>query len=280
MNGNHRIAKYWDEIQATTLDYEPRVQELHAFFSKYGVKKVLDAACGTGTLLLYLSRLGYECTGLDADHHMLAKAREKAEKENAPIQFLQGDMKHIKLDMKLEQKFHAVTCFQAFSFLASDKDVEQTLAGIKHTLVPGGLFIFEILGRDMDTGPAGPAIPDIPDTPIIPTTPDTPTIHATSLPPFIDIARETTDVKIVRINQLAMGAHSLEWQAIYFFNENNNENNGMTMEIAQVPLRVYTPGEIEKLVEASGFHIKASVSRDGGGIKQKNLMLYCGLNAE
>jgi 2-polyprenyl-3-methyl-5-hydroxy-6-metoxy-1,4-benzoquinol methylase len=146
MKRNRRIAKYWDEIQATTLDYMPRVRELHRYFEQNGVKTVLDVACGTGTFLLHLSRLGYECTGIDADEDMLASAKEKAGREKLNVEFLRGDMKNIKL----EKQFHAVTCFQAFSFLSSDEDVERTLAGIRNTLVPGGLFIFEILSRDMD----------------------------------------------------------------------------------------------------------------------------------
>ena len=42
-------------------------------------RKVLDLACGTGDLALYLLEQGYEVIGLDLSPAMLAVARSKAE---------------------------------------------------------------------------------------------------------------------------------------------------------------------------------------------------------
>lgn len=53
-------------------------------------KKVLDVACGTGTLSLALAKKGFEVTGVDLSADMLRYARKKA-KGNKNITFLQKD---------------------------------------------------------------------------------------------------------------------------------------------------------------------------------------------
>src|SRR6478752_1519362 len=39
--------------------------------------RVLDAGCGTGRVAMRLAELGYDCTGVDLDEHMLQVAKER-----------------------------------------------------------------------------------------------------------------------------------------------------------------------------------------------------------
>ncbi|WP_166241555.1 class I SAM-dependent methyltransferase [Paenibacillus turpanensis] len=52
---------------------------------------VLEVGCGTGRTSCYIASQGHSVTGLDIRLDMIAKAKVRAEKEQANVEFLQGD---------------------------------------------------------------------------------------------------------------------------------------------------------------------------------------------
>jgi SAM-dependent methyltransferase len=54
-------------------------------------ERVLDAACGTGLDTLYLARQGFRMAGIDASPGMIARLRDKAEREGLAIDARVGD---------------------------------------------------------------------------------------------------------------------------------------------------------------------------------------------
>lgn len=53
--------------------------------------KILEVGCGTGRSACYLAIQGHEVTGIDIRSDVIAKARNRAEKENISVRFLEGD---------------------------------------------------------------------------------------------------------------------------------------------------------------------------------------------
>lgn len=53
--------------------------------------RILEVGCGTGRTSCYLSSQGHDVVGIDIRPDMIAKAKKRAEKENATVIFLEGD---------------------------------------------------------------------------------------------------------------------------------------------------------------------------------------------
>ncbi|WP_339287205.1 class I SAM-dependent methyltransferase [Paenibacillus sp. FSL E2-0201] len=53
--------------------------------------RILEVGCGTGRSSCYLAAQGHDVTGVDIQPDMISKAKIRAEKENASIEFLVGD---------------------------------------------------------------------------------------------------------------------------------------------------------------------------------------------
>lgn len=85
-------------------NYKKDMKLLDFWFKKFKVKKVLDVACGTGKLDLFLSKIGYKVLGIDTSDEALRIAKKR----------LNQNFSVIKLDAlnisKLKQKFDAIIC--------------------------------------------------------------------------------------------------------------------------------------------------------------------------
>ena len=60
--------------------------------------KILDVGCGTGRHAIELSKRGYIVTGIDLSETQLARAREKAEKNNLTIDFQRKDARNLSFN--------------------------------------------------------------------------------------------------------------------------------------------------------------------------------------
>lgn len=64
------------------------------FVASLGVRRILDAGCGTGRVAIELARRGYEVVGVDIDPAMLAAARRKA----PTLPWYEGDIATCDID--------------------------------------------------------------------------------------------------------------------------------------------------------------------------------------
>lgn len=88
-------AEYYD-LMYKDKDYEKEVdfiEEVLRKYSKFSVKKILDAGCGTGGHAIPLAKRGYEVVGFDSLKSMIKKAREKAKAINANVRFSIADLR-------------------------------------------------------------------------------------------------------------------------------------------------------------------------------------------
>jgi ubiquinone/menaquinone biosynthesis C-methylase UbiE len=105
-------------------------------------ESVLDAGCGTGTLLSRARQSGHtgSLTGLDPAAGMLAVARAKGD----GVTWVRGDVRALNLG----RAFELITMTgHAFQVLLDDEDTRTALAGFHRHLEPGGRLIFEIRNR-------------------------------------------------------------------------------------------------------------------------------------
>ena len=127
----------WIEYSRRLLPY---LQEILRRF-KFSPQKVLELACGTGTVAIALAQEGYQVVGVDRSSSMLREAKKKAQQAGVKIPFLRQDMRNLVLKDPVD----LVTCFfDSINYLLSYQDLVRTFDKISRALRPRGLFTFDM----------------------------------------------------------------------------------------------------------------------------------------
>jgi|YNPMSStandDraft_2_1061718.scaffolds.fasta_scaffold12330_2 demethylmenaquinone methyltransferase/2-methoxy-6-polyprenyl-1,4-benzoquinol methylase len=103
--------------------------------------KILDIACGTGDFSFEFERYSKNVIGLDFCEEMLEIARQKAEKRNSSIKFIQGDA--LKLPFS-DNQFDIVSI--GFGIRNVD-DVQKSIQEIHRVLKKGGRAVILEFGK-------------------------------------------------------------------------------------------------------------------------------------
>lgn len=82
----------YDQTKHHGLHDEKEEAFWHDVFQAYAGEALLDVGCGTGFVSMIAARSGLKVTGADWSEGMMEKAREKAQKENLGIRFVQADI--------------------------------------------------------------------------------------------------------------------------------------------------------------------------------------------
>jgi len=102
---------------------------------------ILDIACGEGTFAVAMAKKGFRVTGVDRSPQMLEFAKERAERENANVEFLLQDMR----SLPFKGRFDLVTCwFDSLNYILELEGIQKTFAGVYRALKKAGLFIFDM----------------------------------------------------------------------------------------------------------------------------------------
>jgi SAM-dependent methyltransferase len=107
--------------------------------------RALDIGCGTGRDAVHLAGRGWQVTGVDFMDAALAKARERAARAGADVQWLAGDVTRLE-DLGLEPGYSLIYdmgCIQGL------EDGEQVAAarGISALAAPGATLLFDAFKR-------------------------------------------------------------------------------------------------------------------------------------
>jgi SAM-dependent methyltransferase len=107
---------------------------------------ILDLACGEGRHSVELARRGYRVTGLDLTPLHIRLAKRAARDAGVPVSWLRADMR----DIPWQGEFDAIiNLFTSFGFLESDAEDEKVLHAVAQALKPGGLFLQDVVNREM-----------------------------------------------------------------------------------------------------------------------------------
>ena len=136
------LASYYDRIMED-IDYEAWCDFYEACFSQNGIapEKILDLACGTGSITVPLAKRGYAMTGLDLSAEMLSLAQEKCDEAKVKVRLSEQNIAQFQAG----NGFDAVICsFDGVNYLTSARDVQSCFTRVSEAISDDGLFIFDI----------------------------------------------------------------------------------------------------------------------------------------
>ena len=105
--------RFWDEAWKRVskphkeLPKLPYIHEVTRKLKKYQVKKVLDLGCGSGWLSIFISKYGFDVTGVDIAKPAVELGKTWSQEDNAKVNFLIGDLLNLPFQ---EGSFDAVIC--------------------------------------------------------------------------------------------------------------------------------------------------------------------------
>ena len=104
----------------------------------------LDTACGTGTLVEMLRKIGWDSAGLDLSPAMVHAARKKDGKPPVAVADLRA--------LPCSESVDIVSClFDSLNFLLEEEDLQLALRQLYQVLRPGGILYADIITERMVT---------------------------------------------------------------------------------------------------------------------------------
>jgi SAM-dependent methyltransferase len=107
---------------------------------------ILDLCCGVGRHSLELARRGFHVTGVDRTRMYLDRASKQAEAEALKVEFVQDDMRTF---CRPEAFDVVINLFTSFSYFEDPEEDRQVLLNVYRSLKPGGVFLLEMLGKEI-----------------------------------------------------------------------------------------------------------------------------------
>jgi len=133
-------AQSYDNFGAITDINEKEKAFLNSIFDKYKVKSALDCACGTGSHLYLLSKLGVNVCGSDYSEAMLKVCNENLAKVGIKVITKQADFRY--LEEVWSEKFDAVLCMtQSIAHLHTREDLITAFKSMRMRLNDRGIVI-------------------------------------------------------------------------------------------------------------------------------------------
>ena len=130
--------RYLDVMYSQELDRHENFQEFYLELAKkYGNDSVVDVACGTGAVLLYLAERGIKIDGTDISEEMCKVAGAKAEKMGLKLNIYPADMTKFCSGRKYSL---AIIARSGFMHLPDTKTQKAALLNLREQLVPGGIL--------------------------------------------------------------------------------------------------------------------------------------------
>ena len=135
------FARFYDRVMGNAV--APLIERsFEQSRRRYGIRfaSAADIGCGTGRLLLYLSRHCNVLYGVDSSAEMLAEARHRTGHNN--IQFLRQDLRELRLPRPVD----LITCtFDTLNYLTTPNQLKQALQRIRDNLRDGGHVVFDLI---------------------------------------------------------------------------------------------------------------------------------------
>lgn len=136
------FASVYDEL-TVNVDYKRRAEYIANMLREQGIEDglLLDLACGTGSLSVEFSKMGYEVIATDASPDMLMEARDKAYDEELNIMFLCQRME----ETDLYGTVRAIVCaLDSINHLSDIETLNKTFSVLKNFIDDGGIMVFDV----------------------------------------------------------------------------------------------------------------------------------------
>jgi SAM-dependent methyltransferase len=120
----------------------PKIAELSGVRSG----SVLDLACGPGRYAVPFAQAGYIVTGVDRTQFLLDKARDAASRSGVRVEWVDQDMRDFVRPGAFDL---AINVFTSFGYFDDPAENRRVLENIHTSLKPGGVFVFDHLGKEL-----------------------------------------------------------------------------------------------------------------------------------
>ena len=133
------FANVYDTL-TSNIDYKELAGYYDRIITSHDGKRgiLLDLACGTGSMSMQLSALGYDVIGVDLSTEMLSVAKEKPHKN---IEYLCQDMCELDMYGTIDV---TVCVLDSINHLDSKEDILRCFSSVSLFCDPEGLFVFDI----------------------------------------------------------------------------------------------------------------------------------------
>ena len=135
------VAENYDrylEVMYAHDDHHENFQEFYLSLArKYGSGGVVDVACGTGAVLLYLAERGIDIDGTDLSEEMCKVAAAKADAMGLRLNIIPADMTTFSSGRKYSL---AIIARSGFMHLPTQALQEAALRNLREQLLPGGIL--------------------------------------------------------------------------------------------------------------------------------------------
>lgn len=136
------FAYFYDNL-TDNVDYEKRCSYIKGLLAENGVGEgiLLDLACGTGTVSLMLSDMGYDVIGVDASEDMLSVAQEKKMESGADVIFLCQRMEELDLFGTINA---CVSTLDSINHVTDEETVREIFRRVSLFMEDKGIFLFDV----------------------------------------------------------------------------------------------------------------------------------------
>ena len=132
-----KFASVYDGLMED-IPYEQYVEWVASYLQS---GKILDVACGTGTLSQYFAEVGFDVTASDLSEDMLAMANQRFQEAGLQIPVFQLSMDNLEG----LAGFDAVSiAIDSLNYLENKQQVQQTFSEVYNALNGGGHFFFDV----------------------------------------------------------------------------------------------------------------------------------------
>ncbi|WP_207423621.1 class I SAM-dependent methyltransferase [Desertivirga brevis] len=118
------------------------IDSLCALLKPVDGSKILDVACGRGRHSVYLSRKGYDVTGIDLSYSNIKFAKQF---ENEKLHFFQHDMRHL---LFINYFDIALNMFTSFGYFESERDHVNALRSFRKSLKHDGVLVLDYFNTE------------------------------------------------------------------------------------------------------------------------------------
>lgn len=139
MSSYNYFANVYDEL-TNNVEYEERAEYICGLLNENEIfgGKLLDLACGTGSMSVLMQKKGFEVTGIDLSNEMLAIASSKS---NNSISLIKCDMTDFALPYTVSA---CICCLDSINHLVDINQVADTFKCIYNAMNVDGIFIFDV----------------------------------------------------------------------------------------------------------------------------------------
>ncbi|MFH0974621.1 MAG: class I SAM-dependent methyltransferase [Spirochaetota bacterium] len=134
----NELAEYYYAIENENRNINDDIRMIQSLTKNIKNPSLLDLGCGTGEHLDLLSKLEFNCTGIDSSSEMYKISRSRF--HNSFI-FLNEDMRRFDFYEKFDI---IISLFGSVDYLIKDSEINKLLQNTWKALKPDGIGIFEI----------------------------------------------------------------------------------------------------------------------------------------